>query len=100
MFNNLRIAIRENNIETQTKMTSKKIIAFSDLLVLVSSVSITASPFKKDSTSASTKTMNKENQVLKFSGYFDTYYFANFNQPTNNSNLGNSGVARGFDRYA
>ncbi|MFM7329919.1 MAG: outer membrane beta-barrel protein [Bacteroidota bacterium] len=35
-----------------------------------------------------------------FSGYFDTYYFANLNNPASRSNLGNSGISRGFDRYA
>jgi hypothetical protein len=34
-----------------------------------------------------------------FSGYVDTYYFTNFNKPSDRSNLGNSGVSRGFDRY-
>ena len=34
-----------------------------------------------------------------YSGYFDTYYFANLNQPSTRNNLGNSGISRGFDRY-
>jgi hypothetical protein len=33
-----------------------------------------------------------------FSGYFDTYYFANLNNPASRDNLGQSGIARGFDR--
>jgi hypothetical protein len=37
--------------------------------------------------------------VFNFSGYFDTYYFGNLNKPSTRNNLGNSGIARGFDRY-
>src|SRR5678815_3616658 len=37
--------------------------------------------------------------ALSFSGYFDTYYFGNFNNPSTRNNLGNSGISRGFDRY-
>jgi hypothetical protein len=36
---------------------------------------------------------------FSFSGYFDTYYFMNFNKPASRNNLGMSGIARGFDRY-
>lgn len=36
---------------------------------------------------------------FKFSGYLDSYYFMNLNQPSSRSNLGSSGVSRGFDRY-
>ncbi|MES2519211.1 MAG: porin [Bacteroidota bacterium] len=32
-----------------------------------------------------------------FSGYIDSYYFANFNSPKDRSNLGASGTARAFD---
>jgi hypothetical protein len=34
-----------------------------------------------------------------FSGYLDTYYFANLNKPSTRNNLGSSGISRGFDRY-
>ncbi len=34
-----------------------------------------------------------------YSGYFDTYYFANLNSPSSRSNLGSSGISRGFDRF-
>jgi hypothetical protein len=37
--------------------------------------------------------------VFTYSGYFDTYYFANLNKPATRNNLGSSGIARGFDRY-
>lgn len=33
-----------------------------------------------------------------FSGYIDSYYFANFNNPADRSNLGASGTARAFDQ--
>ncbi len=36
---------------------------------------------------------------LSFSGYFDTYYFANLNNPSSRNSLGSSGISRGFDRY-
>ena len=39
------------------------------------------------------------NGTFSFSGYFDTYYFMNFNKPSSRNNLGASGIARGFDRY-
>ncbi|MFM7487731.1 MAG: outer membrane beta-barrel protein [Cytophagales bacterium] len=44
----------------------------------------------------------KEEEKPKFtySGYFDTYYFANLNTPASRNNLGSSGIGRGFDRYA
>jgi hypothetical protein len=43
----------------------------------------------------------KEEEKPKFtySGYFDTYYFANLNAPASRNNLGSSGIGRGFDRY-
>jgi len=37
---------------------------------------------------------------LSFSGYLDVYYSANLNKPSSRNNLGNSGISRGFDRYA
>ncbi|HET6542154.1 MAG TPA: porin [Chryseolinea sp.] len=40
-----------------------------------------------------------ENGEFTFSGYFDTYYFANLNKPASRNNLGASGISRGFDRY-
>jgi len=44
----------------------------------------------------------KEEDKGKFtySGYFDTYYFANLNSPSSRNNLGASGISRGFDRYS
>src|SRR5690349_980403 len=35
---------------------------------------------------------------LTVSGYLDTYYFHNFNNPASRNNMGVSGVGRGFDR--
>lgn len=40
-----------------------------------------------------------EKAKFSFSGYFDTYYFANLNKPSSRNNLGSSGISRGFDRY-
>ena len=42
----------------------------------------------------------KETEEGKFSvsGYLDTYYFTNFNNPVSRDNMGQSGVGRGFDR--
>jgi hypothetical protein len=42
----------------------------------------------------------EEKPKFTFSGYLDTYYFANLNSPASRSNLGNSGISRGFDRYS
>jgi hypothetical protein len=35
---------------------------------------------------------------LTVSGYLDSYYFHNFNNPSSRDNMGQSGVGRGFDR--
>lgn len=35
---------------------------------------------------------------LTVSGYLDSYYFYNFNNPASRDNMGQSGVGRGFDR--
>jgi hypothetical protein len=40
-----------------------------------------------------------ESGKFTYSGYFDTYYFANLNAPSFRSNLGSSGISRGFDRF-
>ncbi|UTA70311.1 porin [Emticicia sp. 21SJ11W-3] len=47
----------------------------------------------------STTTTEKTNP-LTFSGYVDTYFFANFNNPKSRSNLGTSGYERVFDQKA
>jgi hypothetical protein len=39
-----------------------------------------------------------EESKFSVSGYFDTYYFTNFNKPSSRDNMGQSGVGRGFDR--
>lgn len=46
----------------------------------------------------STKTVIKS--AFTFSGYIDSYYLANFNNPLNRNNLGFSGSARAFDQRA
>ena len=40
----------------------------------------------------------KEEGKLSISGYLDSYYFTNFNNPSTRDNMGQSGVGRGFDR--
>ena len=40
----------------------------------------------------------KEEGKLSISGYLDSYYFTNFNNPSSRDNMGQSGVGRGFDR--
>jgi hypothetical protein len=40
----------------------------------------------------------KEEGKLSVSGYLDSYYFTNFNNPSSRDNMGQSGVGRGFDR--
>jgi hypothetical protein len=40
----------------------------------------------------------KEEGKLSISGYLDSYYFTNFNNPASRDNMGQSGVGRGFDR--
>jgi Putative beta-barrel porin-2, OmpL-like. bbp2 len=40
----------------------------------------------------------KEEGKLAISGYLDSYYFTNFNNPASRDNMGQSGVGRGFDR--
>jgi hypothetical protein len=39
-----------------------------------------------------------EDGALTVSGYLDSYYFTNFNNPASRDNMGQSGVGRGFDR--
>jgi hypothetical protein len=64
--------------------------------------------FAQSSSSSSQEVMSNGNQEptlldespkLSFSGFFDTYYFGNLNRPSSRTNLGNSGISRGFDRY-
>jgi hypothetical protein len=40
----------------------------------------------------------EEEGKLSVSGYIDSYYFHNFNNPASRNNMGASGVGRGFDR--
>jgi hypothetical protein len=58
----------------------------------------TASPADSLST-AKTVIGGVKKASFSFSGYFDTYYFGNFNNPSTRDNLGSSGISRGFDRY-
>jgi hypothetical protein len=49
-----------------------------------------------------TNAQDKEEPKAKFafSGYLDSYYFANLNKPASRNNLGASGTARAFDQKA
>jgi hypothetical protein len=40
----------------------------------------------------------EEDGKLSISGYLDSYFFHNFNNPASRDNMGQSGVGRGFDR--
>jgi hypothetical protein len=46
----------------------------------------------------STTTTEEKKNPLTFSGYVDTYFFGNFNNPASRSNLGVSGFERIFDQ--
>ena len=47
---------------------------------------------------AFTQDKEEDKGKLTFSGYIDSYYVLNFNNPTDRSNLGASGTARAFDQ--
>ncbi len=47
---------------------------------------------------AEEKKEEEEEGKLTVSGYLDSYYFTNFNNPSTRDNMGQSGVGRGFDR--
>lgn len=59
-----------------------------------------ASTLISDTTKIETSEEKKEVEQasLSFSGYLDTYYFTNLNRPSTRTNLGSSGISRGFDR--
>ncbi|WP_018620018.1 porin [Spirosoma luteum] len=61
------------------------------VLLLITSLFLTFTARSQDSTTA---TPGK----FTFSGYMDTYYFSNFNNPQSQSNLGLGGPARAFDQ--
>jgi hypothetical protein len=44
------------------------------------------------------KAEEQEDGTLSISGYLDSYFFHNFNNPASRDNMGQSGVGRGFDR--
>jgi hypothetical protein len=52
-----------------------------------------------DKVEASKKAEEEEpDGKFSVSGYLDSYYFTNFNNPASRDNMGQSGVGRGFDR--
>lgn len=79
-------------------LLSSQIFAQSDG-VLVASAEVQEPPAAAPVAPSSPDEANPEPKI-SFSGYFDTYYFANLNNPASRSNLGSSGISRGFDRYA
>lgn len=44
------------------------------------------------------ETKDEDKGKFTFSGYLDSYYFANFNNPKSRNNLGAAGTARAFDQ--
>jgi Putative beta-barrel porin-2, OmpL-like. bbp2 len=50
------------------------------------------------SVNAQDSTKTEEPKKFNFSGYIDSYYFSNLNNPANRNNLGASGTARAFDQ--
>jgi hypothetical protein len=66
------------------------------LLLSVFSIFLNVAVFAQDSTLTETPAAG----TFAFSGYLDTYYFGNFNNPRSQSNAGTSGVARAFDTRA
>ena len=75
------------------------LFAQSDGVIVASAEVLPAVAANAASSSARTEEASPEPKI-SFSGYFDTYYFANLNNPASRSNLGSSGISRGFDRYA
>src|SRR5258706_11647888 len=90
--------MKERKKKTQDEKQLLLIVILSILCAFFNSVYGTD---KKDSLASSKPAeLPEAKPALTFSGYFDTYYFTNFNQPSNRSNLGDCGCARGFDRFA
>ncbi len=79
-------------------------ICLSVALVMLTFACSFAQPMaEKDSTEvikpkAAEEEEKKEEGKLTLSGYLDSYYFTNFNNPSSRDNMGQSGVGRGFDR--
>ena len=69
--------------------------------IVLASASVAPAPEQMIQLSAPKEEENNNNieGKLSVSGYFDTYYFANLNNPSTRNNLGASGISRGFDRY-
>lgn len=100
---------KENVINKNFLSTKEKSLAFkkseSTLVALSTSVETNASKDKEapnllvDSLISSDKMDEVDNAgELSISGYIDSYYFTNFNNPASRDNMGVSGVGRGFDR--
>lgn len=87
--------MRQN--KTTPKLIHCQTICMKKLILLISSLFLTFTVNAQDSTA----TMAGK---FTFSGYMDTYYFGNFNNPKSQSNLGLNGTgpgnARAFDQRA
>ena len=89
------LASKKNNEEVKRRATSE-VASSTDLsqnsaeLGVISAVD-TLSPLNDFQEVA-------EKGKLSISGYIDSYYFTNFNNPASRDNMGVSGVGRGFDR--
>ncbi|WP_345268917.1 porin [Nibrella viscosa] len=70
-------------------------------VLLISLIAMAAIGKAEDPVSSSAPKQDDENKgKFTFSGYIDSYYFANFNRPASRSNLGAAGNARAFDQRA
>jgi hypothetical protein len=58
-----------------------------------------ATPVAPVATEEAPEVAEDQDGTFTFSGYLDTYFFANLNSPSSRNNLGSSGISRGFDRY-
>jgi Putative beta-barrel porin-2, OmpL-like. bbp2 len=73
---------------------------FMKYLLLISTLALSQLVIAQDETiNPAEKQSTEDKGKFTYSGYFDTYYFANLNAPASRSNLGSSGISRGFDRY-
>jgi len=81
-------------------LITENLAAQSDLVMASASVQTPAVSNTANSPGTVETSINPESKgVFNFSGYFDTYYSANLNHPATRTNLGSSGISRGFDRY-
>jgi hypothetical protein len=85
---------------TQTVVASleKKVFIQPDEKIVTAGEEKTLKEKEAESQTAPADEEKKEESKLTISGYLDSYYFTNFNNPSSRDNMGQSGVGRGFDR--